>query len=488
MKTLFSRILFAQVIAVILALVVVTVITRVHLGRSFMGFLETQEPQVLQTLVPVFADLYQHKNGWSFLQDNPQGWQWIWRRSRPQPGHLPPGGHGSGGEDRNDADRPEGFEGGRRLLRGMNPQERGIFRDRLFLLDENQAWVAGAPATAGRVDSLEAIEVGEQVVGWLGFAPMGRVLPPEAERFLGGQVRTMAISFVIALLGAAALSFFLAQKVSRPVRQLGQTVRQLARGDYLSRTPVESNDETGVLAAQVNQLAETLDRNRSARQRWMADIAHELRTPLAILKGEVEAQSDGVRQLDDRFFSSLREEVDHLSTLVGDLQTLAMSDAGALSVEKEPLDLTELVSQCVDTYRDRLAVRGIDIAVLSKTGITVTADQRRLRQLVSNLLENNNRYVEQGGKVRVHIALKREAVDLIVEDSGPGLESEQIERLFERFYRVESSRSRASGGSGLGLSICKNIAEAHGGRITAEPSDMGGLKIHVTLPAGIMSA
>ena len=215
----------------------------------------------------------------------------------------------------------------------------------------------------------------------------------------------------------------------------------------------------------------------------MADIAHELRTPLAILKGEVEAQADGVRQPDERLFTSLREEVDQLSTLVDDLQTLAMSDAGALNIEKGTLDLTDLVTQCIESYRDRLAARGIGIDLQADEAVTLVADQRRLRQLFSNLLENSTRYVEQDGRVRVSVRLSRNAVDLTFEDSGPGLKSEQIQRLFERFYRVDISRSRLGGGSGLGLSICKNIVEAHGGSIRAEPSDMGGLKIHVSLPS-----
>jgi two-component system sensor histidine kinase BaeS len=482
MKTLFSRILLAQVIAVLLALVVVTVITRVHLGRSFKGFLETREPQVLQTLVPIFEELYQQR-GWRFLRDNPRDWQRIWRSSRPPPGRPPPGGPGPGRGGPNQGGPPEIAGDERQILRWMQPQERRMFRNRLFLLDENRSWVGGAQIVDIRDDALEAIEIDGQVVGWIGFAPMGQVLPPEAERFLGGQVRIMAISFVIALLGAAALSFFLARRVSKPVRQLGDTVRKLTGGHYHSRAPVNSHDEIGILTGQVNQLAETLEKNRSARQRWMADIAHELRTPLAILKGEVEAQADGVRQPDERLFTSLREEVDQLSTLVDDLQTLAMSDAGALNIEKGTLDLTDLVTLCIESYRDRLAARGIGIDLQADEAVTLVADQRRLRQLFSNLLENSTRYVEQDGRVRVSVRLSRNAVDLTFEDSGPGLKSEQIQRLFERFYRVDISRSRLGGGSGLGLSICKNIVEAHGGSIRAEPSDMGGLKIHVSLPS-----
>jgi two-component system sensor histidine kinase BaeS len=232
----------------------------------------------------------------------------------------------------------------------------------------------------------------------------------------------------------------------------------------------------------VNQLASTLEKNRTARRRWMADIAHELRTPVAILKGEIEALTDGVRPADERMSVSLGEEVDQLSALIDDLQTLALSDAGALSIQKGVVDLSGLVCQCVDSFRARLAAREIRVDERVAENVTLSADQARLRQLLHNLLENSCRYVTQAGEVRVTLTQNPGVTVLELEDSGPGLDSEQIGRLFERFYRVENSRARTSGGSGLGLSICKNIVEAHGGSIRASHSAMGGLKIRIVLP------
>jgi len=357
-----------------------------------------------------------------------------------------------------------------------------MFRDRLYLLDENKAWVNGAPKPQAQTVTLEAIEVDGVTVGWLGFAPMGEVLPPDAQRFLAGQVRITAMSFVVALLVAIGLAYLLARKVSRPVRRLGDAVRQLSQGDYRTRVPIESSDETAVLARQVNQLAETLEKNQTARQRWMADIAHELRTPVAILKGEVEALADGVRVADERMSHSLKEEIDQLTNLVDDLQALAMSDAGALNISKEAFNLTELVEQCAGSFKHRLDERQISLKINADAQIIIMADQARIRQLLLNLLENSARYSEDGARVIMTLSQSRENVEIVLEDSGPGLQQEQLKRLFERFYRVEDSRSRSGGGSGLGLSICKNIAEAHGGSIRAEPSRLGGLKIQVTLP------
>lgn len=484
MKTMFSKILLAQVVAVLLALVVVTVITRATLNQGFKHFLEMQETRVLQTLVPVVGDVYETNGGWDFLRENPMAWQRIWRLSHPGPGAMNPHDpRPRRGRARENQPIPDGTQTGPQPLRWMRMPERGMLRERLFLLDANRVRVAGAPVSSGQESEFEAIEVNGQVVGWIGFTPMGQALPPEAERFLRGQIWSIAVAFAVALIVAAGLAFLLARNVSRPVRILGVTIGKLSRGDYQARASVKTGDEMGVLAGHVNELAGTLEKNRTARQRWVADIAHELRTPVSILKGEVEALRDGIRQADGRMSASLGEEIDQLSTLIDDLQTLALSDAGSLTIKKEPLDLTGLVSQGAELYRERLAKRGISVDLQLEEPVNIKADQNRLRQLIQNLLENTSRYVDENGRVRLTLQQDQGVVSLVLEDSGPGLTEEQRGRLFERFYRVEGSRSRATGGTGLGLPICKNIVEAHNGSIRVEPSGLGGLKIEIILPA-----
>ena len=213
----------------------------------------------------------------------------------------------------------------------------------------------------------------------------------------------------------------------------------------------------------------------------MADIAHELRTPVAVMKGEIEAVADGIREPDRRTVASLGEEADHLASMVDDLQALALADAGALDLRKEPLRLDDLLGQALDAFQHRLEARGVRLQREIAGPVDITADAQRLRQLLHNLLENSARYVEPGGRLEVSLARGKRAV-LELRDSGPGVSDEQLERLFDRFYRAEGSRSRATGGSGLGLSICRNIAEAHGGRIEAGHSPLGGLSIRVELP------
>jgi two-component system sensor histidine kinase BaeS len=199
-------------------------------------------------------------------------------------------------------------------------------------------------------------------------------------------------------MGLALLSaFLLARHLSRPVSQLDETVAALAGGDFEKRAEVSTEDEIGRLARNVNQLAVGLQSSRSARQRWMADIAHELRTPVAVLKGEIEAVADGVRKADERMADSLREEIEQLSLLIDDLQSLALADAGALNLYREEVDFSDLVKQQGEAFLHRLAERDISLKTRLEPGIHLSADPQRLRQLLHNLLENCRRYTETGG-------------------------------------------------------------------------------------------
>ncbi|MEJ2382822.1 MAG: ATP-binding protein [Xanthomonadales bacterium] len=484
MKTLFSRILLAQVVAVVLALLVVTVITRASLTHGFRTFLERQEATVLQNVVPTLTELYEARGGWAFLRDNPAAWQRIWRSSIG-PGGGPPQNAGprSGRARGHDGPNGDGATDTDPRLRWLRAPDRRLLRDRLFLLDAERARVAGARVAVEEVQgvALEALELNGEIVGWIGFEPMGTVLPPEAAGFLGRQLRVTGLALGLGLLVAAALAWWLARTVSRPVQRLGRTVTRLSEGDYAARAGHHGRDEIGTLGARVDRLAATLEQNRTARRRWIADIAHELRTPVAVLKGEIEAVTDGVRKADGAMLASLAEEINHLASLVDDLQALALADAGALNVVTEPLRLAALAEQVAESFRTRLADRGIALELRLAGDVAVNADPQRLRQLLHNLLENSVRYVEDDGRVRLTLSGGKGAL-LVLEDSGPGVDDAQLSRLFDRFYRVESSRSRATGGAGLGLAICRNIVEAHGGSIAAGRSELGGLALRIELP------
>jgi len=250
------------------------------------------------------------------------------------------------------------------------------------------------------------------------------------------------------------------------------------------RVPVDSGDELGRLATNFNALALALENTARARRQWVADISHELRTPLTFLRSQVEAILDGVRTQNTVSMTSLHNEIMRLQRLVDDLYQLAMSDVGSHTYHKEEVDLAAIVEEAVSTFRPAFASKGI---VLDGQGTPEEArllgDPDRLRQLFTNILENSLKYTNPAGEVRVRLADSHGVITFDVEDSAPGVQEEDRARLFDRLFRVESSRSRASGGAGLGLAICKNIVEAHDGSIEARASALGGVWIHGELPS-----
>jgi two-component system sensor histidine kinase BaeS len=471
MKSLLSKILLSLLVSVVIALLVVLLITRTSLHRGMLDYIDQQEAGQLEKLVPELAELYQQQGDWSLLRGRPWRWKRLLRLNRPSP---PKEGETIGGRHRT------AIAAG---VKRPHFPDRLNLRNRLFLLDDQKSRVAGAVMAPDKQYRVEPVEVEGKIVGWLGFVPAQVGLPWDAQRFLSNQARMLTASLVIALTLAAILGFVLARHLSRPVKNLATVVEALTRGEYTERALIRTGDEIGTLGRDVNRLAETLEKNRSARRRWMTDIAHELRTPVAILKGEIEAIEDGIRPVNEQATASLREEAEHLARLVDDLQTLALSDAGALNLQIEPVNFSVLTRQSVEAFRTRLAERSIELSLHVTEGIILNADPQRLKQLLRNLLENCCRYVDTGGQVSLSLAANDQTVVLSLDDSGPGLEAGQLEHLFERFYRVEGSRSRSTGGSGLGLAICRNIVESHQGNIRAENSSMGGLCIHVELPS-----
>lgn len=236
--------------------------------------------------------------------------------------------------------------------------------------------------------------------------------------------------------------------------------------------------ETGIASVKANGTSQTVKDNLPL----LADISHELRTPLAVLRGELEAIQDGVRKFTPETVASLQAEVGTLTKLVDDLHQLSMSDEGALAYQKAPVDLIPLLEVAGGAFRERFASRGLKLQFSLPDSITVFGDRDRLMQLFNNLLENSLRYTDSGGSLQISAGQRDKTVRLTFADSAPGVSDDQLQKLFERFYRTEGSRNRASGGSGLGLAICLNIVEAHNGRIIAAHSPFGGVSITVELP------
>jgi two-component system sensor histidine kinase BaeS len=463
MKLNLATRLFAAVLstAVVVA-VAMGVGAHVNLSRDFLGYLNEQAVGRLELAVPSVTAGYRQHGSWDFLHEKPELW---FRLLRPVPG-----------DDRVPlAERPAA---------SPTPAELTGASRRFTLLDGERQRIVGFASPAS--DAVErGIVVDGVTVGWLVLTPFESVSSGAEKRFADAQARTGWVVGGGAVLLAAAVAFWASRRLLRPVRQVAEASHRLAAGQYDTRVPEHSvDDEIGRLAHDFNQLAVTLQRNEAMRREFMADVSHELRTPLAVLHGELEALEDGVRPLDGPALRSLKTEVATLHKLVEDLHELSLADVGALSYRKTGLDLREIIDDTAGAFGERLRSSGLSLQLDLPPGpLPAFGDARRLRQLFTNLFENSCRYTDAGGALRLQA--RREGRQMLIDlhDSAPGVGDEQLPRLFERFFRAEPSRSRLSGGAGLGLSICERIVQAHEGRIEARPSPLGGLWLHVELPA-----
>ncbi len=366
---------------------------------------------------------------------------------------------------------------------GPLPHDPVFLGRRLRLLDENRLHVIG-PHYGGNDEEFRPIVLNNATVGWLAVRPITAFTDRLVLSFLEQQKRANTLIFALALGLSMLVSIILARVFLAPIRRLANGVQALVAGQYDTQIIPSSQDELGQLAKHFNLLAHTLQSNETARRQWIADIAHELRTPLAILKGEIEAMQDGIRQPTADSLRSLHGEVSSLTKLVGDLHELSVSDLGAMNYRREQIDLAEVLRDVCDQFRQRFANNGLELVnrVEVNACYPVFADPSRLFQLFSNLMENSCRYTDSPGLCEISIDKVEQNYVINFRDSAPGVPEEALSKLFERLYRVDKSRSRELGGSGLGLSICKNIVEAHGGMISAKHCDFGGVWIQLTLP------
>ncbi|MES2210619.1 MAG: ATP-binding protein [Chloroflexota bacterium] len=294
----------------------------------------------------------------------------------------------------------------------------------------------------------------------------------------------LVVAAIVAAAGAIVVSFALSTRLSRPIGRLAAASRRIASGRYAERVPVASDDELGELAESFNTMAASLEATERRRLELVGDVAHELRTPLTTLDGYLEGLEDGIIQPSDATWSLLRGETTRLSRLVNDLQELWRAEARQLVLNLEPVDLKALVSVAIERYASSARERGIALRLDADPVVPpVMADQDRCVQVLDNLLSNAIRYTADETEVIINLRSARDAVVMSVADQGPGLTEEQRERVFERFYRADPSRSRALGGSGIGLAIAKALAELMGGRIWATSEGPGrGSTFYLTLP------
>lgn len=436
------------------------------LRQGFLDYTSKQSVQRLEILRSALANVYREENSFHALESNPSRWLNL--------------------KDIIFAESDSLFDG---LPPAQDAEEnapRAYYREfvsSISLHDANKKLLLGINKPNQSPDWIPVTQA-NQIVGFISFVKPTVVSRQQDQNFIQHQFKIFSIISLFVLVIATIVATLLARRISQPLTTLAKKAHALASGDYSQTIPVTSKDEIGQLCTSFNQLSEALAANQESRALWVADISHEMRTPLSVLKVQIEAMQDGIRPANHENLALLYEKILGLSNLIDDLFELSLSDVGALTYHKQTVSLSPLLKTCVELFQVKAQAAGLTLKDNIDAGqlYSVVADSDRLQQLFSNLLENSIRYTDAGGDIEVGISTSDTHIVVTIDDSPPGVAPEQQGKIFERLYRLEDSRSRATGGAGLGLAICKNIVGAHQGNISARTSALGGLQICIELP------
>jgi len=303
------------------------------------------------------------------------------------------------------------------------------------------------------------------------------------ERYLSRTDAALGIAAAVMVAVALVLGLLLARLITRPVRELTAATQKIADGDLEQRVPVRSRDELGVLAAQFNQMSSDLARATQLRRQMTADVAHDLRTPVTVIAGYLEALRNQVLKPTPERFATMYDETQLLLHLVDDLHTLSLADAGDLPIERRPTAPEQLMERVAEVYGHTAEQQGVALRVQADSALPqICVDMEQLTRALSNLVSNALRYTPAGGQVNLIVRAAPAQVQLIVADTGVGIAAEHLPSIFERFYRADPARQQETGGAGLGLAIVKSIVEAHGGQITVASVTDQGTTFTIALP------
>jgi len=484
------KLLLTFIVSTVITVLCMLFLVQWSFERGFLQYVNKIEEEIHNNLVTTLSDEFKQHGNWDFLRGDWQRWRELIftsaMKSEIVKEHLKRGDHSSTRPHFRPTEK-EGFawrkhrprEGShwpRRLNRGDYR-----FRARMTLFDLNNEIVIGPKKISENLEKLP-IRVDGEIVAYLAFKPVKQLTDAHELRFSQQLGHAFLLIAVFSIFIAVIIILPLSRSLVKPILTVTDATRELASGKYEVRIPINSNDEIGQLSSDFNSLANTLAKNEMSRRQWIADISHELRTPLSVLRVEIEAFQDGIRKVSPQRLESLHKQVMRLNKLINDLYELSLSDLGALSYQKQNIELDVILDASLSNMLEEFNDKNIEIKIDYDEHMSIYADPDRLQQLFTNLLTNSLRYTDENGKLIISMVRVKDKINIKFNDSAPTVTEENLPKLFERLYRVDSSRSRLSGGAGLGLSICKNIVDAHDGKINAATSDLGGLSIHIELP------
>lgn len=307
-------------------------------------------------------------------------------------------------------------------------------------------------------------------------------LPATSANFMTAMNRMLLPATLISIVIALIAAVFLANKIVRPIDLLTHAVQKMGDGDLSSRVNITSKDEVGTLSMAFNAMADRIEKSEQLRRNLVNDIAHELRTPLTSIRCMLESLQDGISNPTPELINSIHEESMLLNQIIDDLQELALAEAGKLKLNLQSVSLSDSLNQAVTSLQQNANLNGVIIKLnVPKYLLDVYADPVRIGQVIRILLTNAITHTPRGGQVKISAQLKGQGIEIVVSDTGIGINPEHLPFIFERFYRADSSRNRATGGAGLGLAIAKQIVQMHGGSISAESVKGEGTTIRISI-------
>ena len=459
-SSLIFKLMGAFLLVIAIGAVVISLLTSQATQSAFNLYTTRSGQAWAQSLAPVLADYYAQKNDW-------QGVDALLQSG------LTPDGMGTG--HMMGSGQGRGFGAGNTVMGSMMGQRLVLTDAQGIVVSDTGGELVGKSLSPQEIDNGQPVLLAGRQIGTLIVTPNYQVEQgTPASDFLDSVNRSILTSVVIAGVIALILGAILFLQITAPMRQLQKAAGSIAAGDLSQRVTVRSKDEIGQLGQTFNLMAESLARAEQQRRHMVADVAHELRTPLAVIQANAEGMLDGVLPLDPEQVNAIYQETLLLNRLVGDLRLLSLAEAGELPLERHPTPPGALVEQVVEHMKSQAAQRGIRLEAKLQTNLPERPlDSDRITQVLTNLIGNALRYTPSDGTILVEaFAQQDNHVKITVTDSGPGIQPEDLPYIFDRFYRADKSRTRTSGGSGLGLAIVKQLVEAHGGQITVEsPAD-----------------
>jgi two-component system OmpR family sensor kinase len=486
-NSLIFKLMGAFLLVVVIGAIVIFWLTSRATQNAFNLYTNRNGQALAQRLSPILADYYATDMSWQgveiFLQS-----QLSLLTTNDTSGN----GQGQG----------QGLSQGHGVGAGRQGGIWGALGQRMILVNEQGIVVNdtadelnGQTLTSAQLANGVPVMVNDTLVGTILVTPNDFAGPnTPAGQFLTSVNRSIILSVVFASVIALLLGAILFFQIIAPLRQLNKAASGIAQGDLSQRVSIHSHDELGELSQTFNQMAESLDRTETQRQHLMADIAHELRTPITVIQANLEAMLDEVMPLDAEQVAALHDETLLLSRLVGDLRLLSQAEAGGLKLDRQETEIASLIQRVTEKIKVQAQQNKITLETEIPENLPrIWIDADRITQVLNNLIGNALRYTPQEGKIIVSVTKSSGSagsIQISVTDTGSGIDPEALPFVFDRFYRADQSRARNTGGSGLGLAIVKQLVEAHGGKVEAvspvfsNADERGyGSRVTITLPS-----